>query len=89
MTTCWTQHAIDVALDLSTRIQMARCLQSEEDHSTTRIRTGSDHLFQALGLTCQRRQAEHVQMDRKSQALEATQNYEPGFVKKAAQLTPS
>lgn len=51
---------------------------------TTRMRTGSSYLFQALDLTCQCHQADHVQMDGKSKALKAMQNYEPGFVKKAA-----
>lgn len=51
---------------------------------TTRIRTGSNYLFQALDLTCKHHQAEHVQMDGKSKALKATQNYKLGFVKRAA-----
>eukprot|EP00913_Durusdinium_trenchii_P000385 g353.t1 len=50
---------------------------------TTRIRTGSHHLFRALDLPCQCR-CEHVHMDGKSKALKSMQNYEAGFTRRAA-----
>jgi hypothetical protein len=51
---------------------------------STRIRTNSPELAEALDLKCQCPQGEHVQMIGKSAALKDMQNYEPNFVQRAA-----
>ena len=50
----------------------------------TRIRTNSDFVFEALDLPCTCPPGVHVAMDGKSTSLKEMQNYEPGFVKRAA-----
>ena len=51
----------------------------------TRIRTSCKALAKALDLPCTCRPGEHVQMIGKSSALKKMQNYEPKFVKLAAE----
>ena len=50
----------------------------------TRIRTNSQMVFEALDLPCECLPGEHVVMDGKAESLKKMQNYERGFVKRAA-----
>ena len=52
-----------------------------------KIRTNSDHVYEALNLPCQCGPGAHVPMEGKSRALKAMQNYEPGFTALAAPAT--
>ena len=51
---------------------------------STRIRTTSEHLAKEMDLPCRCPTGEHVMMVGKSDALKKMQNYEIGFVRKAA-----
>ena len=51
---------------------------------STRIRTTSRHLAEEMDLVCQCEAGEHVMMVGKSEALKRMQNYEVGFVRRAA-----
>eukprot|EP00913_Durusdinium_trenchii_P002397 g2213.t1 len=51
---------------------------------STKIRTNSDSVFEALHLQCQCNPGEHIPMEGKSRALRAMQNYERGFTDRVA-----
>ena len=51
---------------------------------STKIRTNSDHVYEALNLACKCSTGTHVPMEGKSRALKAMQNYEPGYTSIAA-----
>ena len=72
------------------RCQTGLVYRNNEGHiigkvkKSTKIRTNSDYVHQALDLPCQCGPNEHVPMEGKAKALKAMQNYEKGFVKIAA-----